>query len=201
MTTRVSRKAFFAAALLMLAANSAAFAGWRDQITPADAQRLTHLQEAREKALGEARRGHGGGDFRAVQETFGPAAHEVPERALLGSWRCRQIKLGGMADYMVYSWFSCRISRVNGGIWFQKQGTQRMAGYLYPEDGLWVYLGAQSAKGEPWHRYSGNGASVGAPTNPDDQVGALVGIGPNRLRLDLPSPAIESDFDSIELVR
>ena len=78
-----------------------------------------------------------------------------------------------------------------------------MAGYLYPEQGgLWVYLGAQSAKGEPLHRYSGRLASVGAEVTPDDQVGALVGIGNNRLRIDLPTPATqESDFDAIELMR
>ena len=57
-----------------------------------------------------------------------------------------------------------------------------MAGYLYPEQGgLWVYVGAQSAKGEPLHRYSGRGDSVGAKSTADDQVGALVGIGSNRL--------------------
>ena len=112
------------------------------------------------------------------------------------------MKLGGMTDYAVFSWFPCRISRVNGGIWFEKEGTQRMAGYLYPENGVFVYLGAQSARGEPWHRYSGNAASVGAPVNPDDQVGVLVGIGANRLRIDLPAPATqESDFDAIELER
>jgi hypothetical protein len=70
-----------------------------------------------------------------------------------------------------HGWFTCRISKVNGGIWFEKQGTQRMAGYLYPEDGMWVSLGAQSAKGEPLHRYFGNGASVArAPGLPPAQM-------------------------------
>ena len=70
----------------------------------------------------------------------------------------------------------------NGGLWFEKSGTQRMAGFLYPQEGMWVYLGAQSAKGEPLHRYSGRAASVGGDINPDDQVGVLVGIGNNHLR-------------------
>jgi hypothetical protein len=187
----------------VLALTAPASAGWRDQITDYDAGRLTGLEYARADAVRQAETRGGTGDFRAIKETFEADAHGVPERALYGSWRCRQMKLGGMTGYAVFSWFPCTISKVNGGIWFQKEGTQRMAGHLYPEaGGLWVYLGAQSAKGEPWHRYSGRYASVGADVTPDDQVGALVGIGNNRLRIDLPTPATrESDFDAIELVR
>jgi hypothetical protein len=187
----------------VLALTAPASAGWRDQITDYDAGRLTGLENARADAVRQAETRGGTGDFRAIKETFEADAHGVPERALYGNWRCRQMKLGGMTGYAVFSWFPCRISRVNGGIWFEKEGTQRMAGYLYPEQGgLWVYLGAQSAKGEPWHRYSGRYASVGADVTPDDQVGALVGIGNNALRIDLPTPATqESDFDAIELVR
>jgi Domain of unknown function (DUF4893) len=202
MTKMVVHKASFAF-LALIALTGTASAGWRDQITNYDADRLTHLEDVRAAAVQEAESRGGTGDFRAIQETFGPEAHGVPEQTLVGTWRCRQMKLGGMTGYAVFNWFPCTISRVNGGLWFEKQGTQRMAGYLYPEDGgLWVYLGAQSARGEPWHRYSGRFASVGAEVTPDDQVGALVGIGRNVLRIDLPQPATqESDFDSIELVR
>jgi hypothetical protein len=202
MTKRVLHRIVFASALMLAAATQSAMAGWQDQITPADSARLADLQHARQRGMAEAQHGRGTGDVRAIRETFSAAPRTVPERALYGAWRCRQMKLGGMTDYAVFNWFPCRISKVNGGIWFEKQGTQRMAGYLYPQDGMFVYLGAQSAKGEPLHRYSGNGAAVGAAVNPDDQVGLLVGIGNNRLRIDLPSPATqESDFDVIELVR
>lgn len=202
MTKTVLHKTGFAA-LALIALTGTALAGWRDQITNFDADRLTRLEDARANGVEQAKSRGGTGDFRAIQETFGAEAHGVPEQALIGNWRCRQMKLGGMTGYAVFSWFPCSISRVNGGLWFEKQGTQRMAGYLYPEEGgLWVYLGAQSAKGEPWHRYSGRFASVGAVATPDDQVGALVGIGHNMLRIDLPEPAtMESDFDSIQLVR
>jgi len=202
MTMQVVPKGIFVFVALMALTGSAS-AGWRDQITDYDAGRLTSLEQARADAVHQAETRGGTGDFRAIKETFEADAHGVPEQALPGSWHCRQMKLGGMTGYAVFSWFPCSITRVNGGLWFQKQGTQRMAGYLYPEQGgLWVYLGAQSARGEPWHRYSGRLASVGADTTPDDQVGALVGIGRNALRIDLPTPATqESDFDSIELVR
>jgi hypothetical protein len=208
MTMQVRHKITFAiAALLMLAAalDSAHAAGrnegWREQISAHDSDRLANLEDSRQHAVAEAEHGNGSGDVRAIRETLSPPGHEVPARALYGNWRCRQIKLGGMTDYAVFSWFPCRITKANGGIRFEKLGTQRMAGMLYPENGMWVYLGAQSARGEPLHAYSGGGASVGGAANIDDQVGVLVGIGNNRLRIDLPAPAVESDFDSIELVR
>ena len=204
MTIQVPRKLILAslAALMLAGVSGSASAGWQEQIANYDTNRLADIADSRMRAIEQAEHGNGTGDFRAIKETFEPIGHDVPERVLYGTWRCRQMKLGGMTDYAVFSWFPCRISRVNGGIWFEKQGTQRMAGYLYPQNGLWVYLGAQSARGEPWHRYSGNGPSIGAQANPDDQVGVLVGIGNNRLRIDLPSPSTqESDFDSIELVR
>lgn len=203
MTIQVGHKAgfVFAALLMLAAATDNAHAGWREQISEADAARLADLENSRSRALAQAQHGDGSGDFRAIRETMGSPGHEVPESALYGTWRCRQMKLGGMTDYAVFSWFSCRISKVNGVIRFEKQGTQRMAGTLYPENGMWIYLGAQSARGEPLHAYSGNGQSAGGAINPDDQVGVLVGIGNNRLRIDLPAPAVESDFDSIELVR
>ena len=201
MTRRVPRKLIFAASAL-LALTGTAYADWRDQVSPSDIDRLAHLNDARDDALAQARQRGGKGDYRAIERILKPEAHAVPEQALYGNWHCRQIKLGGMSGYYVFDWFNCRISKVGGGIWFEKNGTQRMAGYLHPQEGMWVYLGAQSAKGEPLHRYSGHAASAGGDINPDDQIGVLVGIGDNHLRLDLPSPGTqESDFDSIELVR
>ncbi len=201
MTKRVPHKVIFAG-LALLALTGVARADWRDQVSPQDVERLAHLNDAREDALDQARHRGGHGDARAIDGVFDPAPRSIPEQALAGAWHCRQIKLGGMTGYYVFDWFTCRITHVNGGLWFEKAGTQRMAGYLHPQEGMWVYLGAQSAKGEPIHRYSGRAASAGEDFNPDDQVGVLVGIGNNHLRLDLPSPGTqESDFDAIELVR
>ena len=206
MTIRAPHKLIFAgAAFLTLAAPGlidSAWADWRDQVSPQDVEKLAHLNDAREDALDQARHRGGRGDVRAIRAVFDPAPHAVPEQSLSGTWRCRQIKLGGMTGYYVFDWFKCRISRVNGGLWFEKSGTQRMARYLHSQEGMWIYLGAQSAKGEPIHRYSGHAVSAGEEINPDDQVGVLVGIGNNHLRLDLPTPGTqESDFDAIELIR
>jgi hypothetical protein len=107
-----------------------------------------------------------------------------------------------MESYMVYSaWFTCSIHPHNGGLMLQKtNGTQRFMGMLYPENGAWVYLGASSARGEPWHAYSGASVSVGAKVTPDDQIGLLTGIGDNHLRLEIPAVQ-ESLLDVVEFKR
>jgi len=80
-------------------------------------------------------------------------------------------------------------------------GSLLTRGLLYPENGAWVYLGAQTTRGEPWQPYSGRHNSYGANATPDDQIGLLTGIGNNRLRLEIPGPVEESTYDIIEFAR
>ena len=154
---------------------------------PHDSARLADLQQfpPARRCRSRARQWHAAISAPS-SETFWPAGHDVPERALYGNWRCRQMKLGGMTDYAVFSWFPCRISKVNGGIWFEKAGHPAHGGHALSGKRHVDLSGRAKRQGEPLHRYSGNGASVGAAANPDDQVGVLVGIGNNRLRIDCP---------------
>ena len=187
MARRVLEAALIASALL---APAAAQAGWRDQASTFDQNRLAHIDEARARAMSES----GGA---AAEVLSAP----VTGGAVTGSWRCRTLKLGGMTDAMVYSWYRCRISAHEGRLVFEKlSGTQRMAGLLYPEGGGYVYLGASWVKGEHPHRYSGSGASFGARATPDDQAGMLYATA-SGARIEIPSPIQESDFDVIELRR
>jgi hypothetical protein len=185
-----------------LSLTSGAFAAWQDQASKDDIARLAQLPQIRAAALADAQRGGGRGDAGVIGRVMEPQGRGIPASALVGTWRCRQLKLGGMSSYMVYSaWFSCSIHPRNGGLMLQKMnGTQRFQGALYPENGAWVYLGASSAKGEGWHTYSGNSASIGASVTPDDQIGILTGIGDNHLRLEIPAVQ-ESLLDVIEFKR
>lgn len=189
-------------ALALTLAATPSFAGWQEQASRADVARLAQLPQIRAAALQDAQRGAGRGDARAIGAVMNPEGRGIPERALIGAWRCRQLKLGRMSSYMIYDgWFSCSIRIHNGGLMLQKtNGTQRFMGMLYPENGAWVYLGAWSAKGEPWHDYSGASASVGASVTPDDQIGLLTGIGDNHLRLEIPAVQ-ESLLDVVEFRR
>lgn len=176
-----------------------AFAGWQDQATPADQQRLGRLEEARQRGMSEAQ---GGRDMGAINAALGAPSHGASAGEFAGTWRCRQMKLGGATPSIVYTWFTCRVSERDGHLYFQKvNGTQRTQGWLYPDGGTFVYLGASSARGEPPHAYSGSGASLGAGQTPDDQIGRLSMIGPGHARLELPYPVQESTFDVIELRR
>jgi hypothetical protein len=185
----------------VLLAPSAAFAGWRDEASSFDQSRLSRLDESRAKGLSESA-GSGSGDASAIHETLDPQSRPASAAELVGGWRCRTIKLGGMTPYVVYSWFRCRIEYRGGGLVFEKvSGSQHTNGTLYAEDGRFVYLGASTVKGEKAHTYSGNGASVGAEATPDDQIGVLSLIGERHARLELPYPVQESTFDVIELRR
>ncbi|HMH65045.1 MAG TPA: DUF4893 domain-containing protein [Rhizomicrobium sp.] len=182
--------------------SSGALAGWQDQASPADAERLAQLPQIRAAALEDAQHGDGRGDWHAIPRVMQPQGRAVPASALVGDWHCRQMKLGRMASYMVYDqWFSCNIRPFNGGLLLQKMnGSQRFVGFLFPENGGWVYLGASSARGEPWHNYSGRSPALGAQVTPDDQIGLLTGIGDNRLRLEIPAVQ-ESLLDVVEFAR
>jgi hypothetical protein len=194
--------AFGAAAAIAITA-TAAFANWRDDASDYDINRLQLLEQWREKAVWEAQHySDGTGNFNALRAVLEPQGRTVPAAALVGNWHCRNMKMGGVNAYIVYGWFNCSIRAASGGLIFQKgDGSLKTQGFLYPENGAWIYLGAQSAKGEPWHRYSGRTASVGAPATPDDQIGLLSGIGNTRLRLEIPGPVEESSYDIIELSR
>jgi hypothetical protein len=179
-----------------------AWAGWRDQASPADINRLVQLPSIRARAIHAAETWPGQGDFNALRNVMEPDGRTLPAQDMLGNWRCREMKLGGVSPYIVYKdWFRCNIRHVNGGLLFQKvTGTQRAIGFLYPEQGAWVYLGASSEANETWHNYSGRTPAIGAQVTPDDQIGLLTGIGDNHLRLEIPAVQ-ESLIDVIELKR
>jgi hypothetical protein len=186
--------------LAALFAASSALAGWQDQASSFDANRLAKLDEARAKGLSEAQAGR---DIGLIHALLDAQARPASARSLTGDWRCRTIKLGGMSPDIVYSWFRCRIGRRDDGLYFSKvSGTQRLNGTLYPhESGGFVLLGALSAKGEPVHRYSGNGPSAGAAATPDDVIGLFESTGRSSARVEFPYPVQESIFDIIELKR
>ncbi|MBV9332025.1 MAG: DUF4893 domain-containing protein [Alphaproteobacteria bacterium] len=198
-------KTFEAVLVAVLAAAgfaAPAAAGWQEHASTHDADRLARLSEAKSKALEEAESAPAR-DRAIVHEVFARHAHGVSAASLAGSWHCRTIKLGGMAPDKIYGWFDCRIARDGDTFTFVKLGGgQKTNGRLYPDhSGALVYLGAASTKGEPMHEYSGDGASYGAGSTPDDQIGLLLSTGPSSALLELPWPAEESTMDVIELKR
>lgn len=183
-------------------ASTSAFASWQDRATLADMDRLDDLPQIRFLAVDQTHSGFGQGDASAIHRVMQPESRTIPRRALTGTWKCRQIKLGGISSYMVYQdWFRCRIRQDRNGLVFEKMnGSQLMSGRLYEERGAWVYLGASWVKGEGRHSYSGRAPSLGGSVRSDDQIGLLTGIGNDHLRLEIPATQ-ESLLDVVELTR
>jgi hypothetical protein len=178
---------------------NAAYAGWQDRASQFDQQRLSRIDEARNKALSQAR---GGGDMAAIESAMRPHPVRASDSELVGNWRCRTLKLGGVTPSRVYDWFRCRIRRAHGGLYLEKlTGSQYTNGYLYPDRGGFVYLGGSSVIGEPRHQYSGSGVEAGAPGTPDDQIGMFYYLGRGHARLEMPYPLLESTMDVLELRR
>jgi hypothetical protein len=112
-------------ALVLCAGISAAQAGWQDMASANDVKRLSALEESKARGLSEAQSGP---DAALIHAVLDASPVSASENALTGNWRCRTIKLGGMTADVVYSWFRCRVSERDGGLYFEKvSGTQRHA--------------------------------------------------------------------------
>ncbi|MGQ0741809.1 MAG: DUF4893 domain-containing protein [Alphaproteobacteria bacterium] len=175
---------------------------WEDEISDFDRDRLAHLSEARAKGMAAAEAGASQAELAAIRSVMEPEGGDVGAASLKGNWRCRTIKLGGMAPAMVYDWFNCRIRDTRNGLYFEKRtGTQRLYGYLDEYDGRWLLLSSMAVGNDRPRPYSGGNRGAGAPTTHQDSVGVLTRIGPNRLRIEFPYPFYESRFDVMELRR
>lgn len=114
---------------------------------------------------------------------------------MTGTWQCRTVKLGGSLALTIYGWFKCRVTDDGSGWRLEKlTGSQRTSGAFYTEsDTRLTYLGAFHYADEKPGRYR---------ANPDrDEVAYVTRAGDRRVRLEFPSPKLESKLDIIELKR
>jgi hypothetical protein len=127
----------------------------------------------------------------------GEAAKLAPAK-MAGDWRCRVIKLSQKPDLPIiaYSDFKCRITDDGAGLSLQKlTGSQRTNGTFYDiNENKLAYVGALSLGDvKRVTRYGEDQES--------NEVGYLIPLSANRMRLELPSPMVESNFDVLELRR
>jgi hypothetical protein len=166
---------------------------WEAIVTAFDAARLAKMPDTRAAALREA---EAAPEFPQIAPLIDAPAQPGNIDQLLGNWRCRTIKIGGLLPLTIYSYFDCAILREGNELRLVKtSGSQRFTGTLYASalPGEFVYVGAANVGAEPPRAYN---------TNPDDnQIGVLRQLGPDHLLLELPKPIFESNHDWIELVR
>ncbi len=177
-------------------------ADWRKVVSAADAANLGRLDQA--WRLGRAEAEDAG--FAAQVEALGPlvdpnAGQTGRLQPPPGAYRCRAVKLGsnrpGGLGYLEYPFFRCTIELTPGGdlILTKTTGSQRTRGLLYPDtDRRLIFVGAQALADETGYPAYGDQSIR-------DQVGVFERIGPNRWRLVLPWPKVDSKLEILELVR
>lgn len=133
------------------------------------------------------------------------AGRPVP-LAPAGDWACRTMKLGGLLALTVYGNFRCRITAQPDGTWRLEKltGSQRLVGRLTPQEGGALYVGVGFVDGGPAVNYADLPPRDQTPVEPGQtiaQVGVFEQMGPDRARLLLPKPLLESEFDILYLTR
>lgn len=192
----------FLAAFLVAGTAAPALADWQQEISSYDRGRLANFDQARAAGLGEADAGASPIDRNAIHGVLDPQSRPISAQELAGNWRCRLMKLGGLEPAIVYGWQNCRFRNTPNGLYFEKlTGTQRFSGYADPDGDRFILLAGMSVRDEGQNPYSGGGTGFGAIATPNDYVGVVSSIGPNRARIEFPLPVIESVFDVIELQR
>lgn len=176
-------------------------------IRPPDARRLQFLDASLGAALRQA---FGAGDAEAlavVEEALAGVPLTGAEVAPEGDWACRTIKLGGGVPAVAYGAFRCRIEKTGTGRWrlTKTSGSQRMTGELTYLEGMELrYLGVGHVGTRPATGYAGLPPEDQTPVEPN-QTHAVAGIleqmSPDRARLLLPAPILESQFDVLYLTR
>lgn len=191
-----------ALALFFAAVATPSMAAWEGRISGFDRDRLEQLPASRAEGLAAAEAA-GKAERAIVDATVARTSGPISAQELKGTWRCRILKLSGLEPIKVYDWFTCRVRENKYGLYFEKiTGTERMAGYLDEySDGRMVFLGALSVKDAPPRPYSGGNPGIGVASSSSDLVGLVSTLGRGHARIEFPYPAIESDYDVIELRR
>ena len=150
--------AAFLAAFVCFGVSAPALASLDDDITEFDQSRLAHFADAKRQGLSEA------GSDAFVSSVVSPEGGQVAQNELVGSWRCRIVKLGGYTPIKSYDWFRCVVRTNGNGLFFEKvTGSERLSGYLDPYQGKYVLLAAMTVGDETPKPYSGGNPGIGAP--------------------------------------
>lgn len=192
------------AVLLAVASPALAEAPLRPEgLRAADVPRWDGYEAALGRALAEALAAGAPTDVTLLVEGMAGAAQPLDPA---GDWSCRMLKLGGLTPLTAYAPFRCRITPAGPGTWRIEKltGSQRLSGTITLDDGGAPYLGVGYVEGGPAMGYAELPAGDQAPVEPGQtvaQVGRFEQAGPDRARLLMPLPLLESEFDILLLSR
>ena len=186
------------AALLALLLPTAGLA----QVRAADQARLDAFDATVGAALLEAFAGGARGDLDLLQEVLAGAAIAPLATTLPGDWDCRTLKAGGLTALTAYAPFACTITADGAGFVIEKtSGSQRLTGRIALIDGRMVLTGTGYVDGTGPIAYD----DFPAANDSDGTLWPVVGIveqpDPDRIRILMPQPVLESDLDILDLRR
>ncbi len=170
---------------------------------PADLARLQSEEAAFGRAVKQALMAGLATDIPVLLEVMRGAPRDL---APDGDWNCRMLKLGNTSPLIVYPDFRCRITGTAPDTWRIEKltGSQRLQGEITLTEGRGLYLGVGYVGPAPSGNYASLPPDDQTPVYPGQtnaQVGCLEQMGPDRARLMLPAPLLESDFDILYLTR
>lgn len=172
-------------------------ANWKSVVTVQDVDRIRNWRTAFVRALENARTRGSGAGIAAEGVLLEPDAALGGASPPPGKYRCRVIKLGSTSAsaLIAYPATSCVLTAEGDVTSFVRTGgVQRPVGLIFPGDGpRQIFLGTMMLGDETRPMEYGRDATR-------DMAGAVERIGPNRWRLILPYPRMESLMDVIELV-
>lgn len=167
-----------------------------------DAARLERFTQTAGAALLEALAGGAPDDVAALTDALAGTPQVALDQDLAGDWQCRTMKLGGGISLVVYTQFKCRFTLQQNGFAFEKlTGSQRTKGILTYRDGRAVYVGMGFVADATPPAYAELPADFVSDGRIQTNIAVFERVSQTRARLMFPAPAVESDFDILELTR
>lgn len=172
-------------------------------LRPADRARLDAFEATVGPALLQAFAGGRLGDVDMLQEVLSGQPVAPLETTLPGDWSCRMFKLGGdLNPLVVYAPFDCTIAPDGSGFTLDKvTGSQRLTGRISLLDGRMVLTGTGYVADTSPVPYADLPPDAGGDGTIWPVVGVAEQIGPDRVRILMPQPVLESDLDILDLRR
>jgi hypothetical protein len=173
---------------------------WQAMAAPLDRARIDRAWATFDDLLPRVRAAGPDADRAALDAALASEPRPFEAAELVGDWRCRTIKLGGIGGGITaYGWFACRVDPEEGVLWFQKlTGSQRTSGAIHDDaPDRMILLGALHYHYEGPQPYSGPDGN-----DPDrrNMAGIVTMRGQDALIL-FPEPHYESEADLLHMVR
>lgn len=190
------------AALLALLICASSPAAAQTDLRPGDAARLDRFEDAAGRGLLQALAGGAPQDVAALTTALSGTPQVAFDETLAGDWACRTMKLGRLTPLVVYTDFKCRFTIRQDGFFFEKlTGSQLTRGMITFREGRAVYVGVGYVADETPVDYADLPADFTSDGRVQTDIAVFERVSPTRARLMFPAPAVESDFDILELTR